>query len=102
MKSFYELTKEDASTLEVEFLKLEQGRHAHKIWVLNNIMGILLSSTSIIVLVLQIMIHSNNLLLFVLFCLFLVFGLFVVYSGTIEYHKKLNSWLRVSKKVVKD
>lgn len=95
MKSFYELTMKDV-------LKLEQGKRAHRIWVTNNVMGISLSSISSVFITLQIILKKSFNFSYAIFLLFLILGLFIVYSAALEYHKKLNSWLRVSKKIVRD
>lgn len=101
MKSFYELSMKEALKLEKEFLKLELGHRAHTIWITNNIMGITLASLASIYLIIHTYSNfSNNFYILAILLLFL--GLSIVYSATYEYHRKLNSWLRTSKKIIRD
>jgi len=102
MKSFYDLTIKEAKNFEKEFQNLPLGAYAHMIWVGNNIIGIIFSSVSVIILIMLAFGDTQINLISCFFFFTLLFGLFIVYSATLEYHKKLNSWLRVSRKIVRD
>ncbi len=101
MKSYYELKENEIKEYEQAFLKLKEGAKAHQIWVTNNIMGVLLSIVSVLFLFVSYVRGNDMTVMDLLFCIFLVLGILIVYSSSREYYDKYDSWLEVSKKVIR-
>lgn len=101
MKSYFELDLKETNALYLEFKKIPGGKEAHHIWVMNNIIGVIISGLNTILLFLSFFLWDVEFLKFI-FLTFLLLGIFIVYSATKEFYQKYNSWLRIQKKVVRD
>lgn len=103
MKSYYELTDQEASKLEHQFINTPQGRKANQAMHICIIIGIIIFVASTIILTLYLLnnLEITNPYLFTILLLFIIIGGLIVYLATIEYHKKYNSYLEIKHQVIK-
>ncbi len=100
-KSWYDLSYQKASELEKEFISHDMGKDANNAMHICIIIGIVTFVFNSIVLFIMLFSHILNLYSFLILIMFIILGLLIVVLSTIEYHIKFNSWLYVSKNIVK-
>lgn len=101
MRSYYDLSRVEARKLEKEFHSNDMGKEAvdaMHVCVGIGIFTFIISIFSIIFMMISGFINIYNFM--ILFLLFIL-GIIIVVSSTIEYQIKYNSWLKISKKIVK-
>ena len=101
MKSWYDLSYEEAFQLEKEFISHDMGKdanHAMHICILIGIFTFVFSSLVLVFLMLSRFITPYN---FTILILLIFLGILIVVGGTIEYHIKFNSWLKIAKNIIK-
>lgn len=100
-RSWYELSRDEASALEREFVRQDMGKIANEamhICILIGIFTFVISTICIVCFMASKMINLYN---FTILLFLLILGIVVVVASTIEYQMKFNSWLKVSKKIIK-
>ncbi len=100
-KSWYDLSYNEANTLEREFLSHEMGKDANYAMHICIIIGILTFTLSAIILAIILLKNIINIYTFVILVMGIIFGMIIVVASTIEYHLKFNSWLKITKKIIK-
>ena len=100
-KSWYDLSYDEAYKLEKEFISHEMGLDANKAMHMQVVIGIVTFVLGTIFLVIMLFKQITNIYSFIIMLLFVFFGIAIVVFGTIEYHRKFNSWLKVTKKIIK-
>ena len=100
-KSWYDLSYGDAKKLENEFVSHDLGRDANMAMHLCVMIGIITFVVSALFLMFMFLNENFNPYLFVIMVLFVFLGMIIIVGSTIEYHVKFNSWLLVSKNIVK-
>lgn len=101
MKSWYDLKKEEAKRLELEFLEYEVAREENIAMHLQVFFGIFLVVVCFSILLAMVLLNVDNIYVFVLLLFGLIMGIIIVVMATIEYHIKFNSWLLIKHKIVK-
>ena len=100
-KSWYDLSYEEAYKLEKEFVSNDMGMDANKAMHMQIVVGIITFLLGTMFLVIMLFNQVINPYAFVIMILFVIFGIIIVVGGTIEYHCKFNSWLKVKKRIIK-
>lgn len=100
-KSWYDLSVEETNKLEKEFISNDMGKVANDAMHICVITGIMVFVFNAIILSILLLTNCINPYSFTILILFIIFGLIIVVSSTIEYHIKFNSWLKVTKKIIK-
>ena len=100
-KSWYDLSFKEAYSLEKEFISHDMGGNANHAMHTCVVIGIVTFVLSAVLLAIMLFSESMNSYLFVVAILFMLFGMILVVASTIEYHIKFNSWLEVTKNIIK-
>ncbi len=100
-KSWYDLSYKEAKKLESEFISHDIGSDANYAMHLCVIIGIITFVLSAIILSTLMLINKINPYTFTILLLGIILGMIIVVSSTIEYHIKFNSWLKITKKIIK-
>ena len=100
-KSWYDLSYKKAYELEKEFVSHDMGKDANQAMHIQVVLGIFTFVLSALLLVFLLLSHLVNPYIFTILLLFIILGMIIVVGGTIEYHLKFNSWLKVTKKIIK-
>jgi len=101
MKSWYDLTKKEATELEKEFLTHEVAKEENKAMHLQIMLGVFVLVLCTLFLNVIIIADLINPYIFILLLLGILLGIIIVVMSTVEYHMKFNSWLVVKHKIVK-
>lgn len=99
--SWYDLSKEEASDLEREFISNDMGRDANVAMHICIIIGVIVFVICTVILEVLVISGGVNPYNFVVMILFILLGMVIVVGSTIEYHMKFNSWLKVKYKIIK-
>ena len=100
-KSWYDLSYKEACKLEKEFISHDMGEYTNQAMHIQIMIGIFTFVFGSLVLVFLLLSRVINPYIFTIMLLFILLGMIIVVSSTIEYHIKFNSWLKVSKKIIK-
>lgn len=101
LKSWYDLSKEEAYNLEKDFLKNDMGKEANEAMHICIIIGIItfvFSALAIEFLLISGTITPYN---FTIMLILTLLGTLIVVLSTIEYHIKFNSWLKIKHNIIK-
>ncbi len=100
-QSWYDLSKKETSQLEKEFISKDMGKEANDAMHICIVLAVCLLIICSFVLGVMVLFPASNPYLFVLMLLLVACSMVIVVGSTIEYHIKFNSWLKVSKKIIK-
>ncbi len=101
MKSWYNLTKKEAYSLENEFISKEMGKYENDAMHIQVIIGIFVLLLCTVILTISIMLSSVKWYIFISLLLGIILGILIIVLATIEYHNKFNSWLEVTHKIIR-
>lgn len=101
MRSYYDLSRVEANKLEREFKSNDMGREVVDAMHVCVGIGIFTFVVSIISIMFMMASGFINIYNFMILFLLLILGIAIVVGSTIEYQIKYNSWLRVSKRIIK-
>ena len=100
-KSWYDLSYEKSCELEQEFISHDMGKYANQAMHIQVMIGIITFVVSAILLALLLYSSVLSIYMFVILIMFIVLGMVIIVASTIEYHMKFNSWLKVTKRIIK-
>lgn len=103
MKSWYEISNQEAINLEKEFKNTPQGKKACQAMHICITIGLLVTIITTIIFSNYLInnLSSINPYLFTILILFLITGITIIYLSTIEYQQKYNSYLEIKHKLIR-